>query len=156
MRNPQVELPPIDYRTYVAVPPERVYAAISTGEGWSSWFMSGAIMDARPGGRYVFEWEAFGGDRTTLKLEGTVVEAEAPRTLAFRWGSGHAMTLVRFTLEPRGAGTMVRAVEDGYGMTDEEVRSALQCACGWGEALTLLKFHLEHGIRYGAVPPEPV
>jgi hypothetical protein len=24
----------------------------------------------------------------------------------------------------------------------------ISCATGWGEALTLLKFHLEHGLRY--------
>jgi hypothetical protein len=29
------------------------------------------------------------------------------------------------------------------------------CATGWGEALTLLKFYLEHGLTYGAVPAAP-
>ena len=27
------------------------------------------------------------------------------------------------------------------------------CASGWGEALTLLKFYLEHDVVYGSVPP---
>ena len=29
----------------------------------------------------------------------------------------------------------------------------MECAAGWGEALTLLKFYLEHGVTYGEVPP---
>ena len=28
----------------------------------------------------------------------------------------------------------------------------MECATGWGEALALLKFYLEHGVVYGEVP----
>ncbi len=33
------------------------------------------------------------------------------------------------------------------------MEALLSYACGWGEALTLLKFYLEYGITYGDVPP---
>jgi hypothetical protein len=45
-------------------------------------------------------------------------------------------------------------VEQGYKQTTSSLQACLGCATGWGEALTLLKFYLEHGITYGTVPPE--
>ncbi len=39
-----------------------------------------------------------------------------------------------------------------YPNSPEGRGNMLDCASGWGEALTLLKFYLEHGIVY--TPPE--
>ena len=127
---------------------------MSTGEGWCRWFTTEARFEARAGGRYEFFWKDFGGDRTTLRLEGPVLEAERPRAVSFAWGSGPDMTTVRLALEPRGPGTMVTVTEEGYDTTAEAVSVALLCAGGWGEALLLLKVHAEHGLRYGDVPAE--
>ena len=43
-------------------------------------------------------------------------------------------------------GTIVRLREAGYYNTPSGIRSMVECAAGWGEALTLLKFYVEHGI----------
>jgi uncharacterized protein YndB with AHSA1/START domain len=153
--NERREMPPIRYATYVHSPPERVYRALSTGPGWESWFAARASIEARAGGRYEFFWREFGAERTTLTLTGPVIEAEPGSSFAFRWGSGKSETTVRFLLEPRGAGTIVRITESGYSYEEADVISCLECACGWGEALTLLKFHLEHGVKYGKVPAGP-
>lgn len=151
---PVTALPPLRHRTFIAAPPERVYALLSSGEGWSSWFTTEASFEARAGGKYHFSWMEFGGDRTTLRLEGPVLEAEPPRRIGFEWESGCGTTRVRLDLEPRGFGTMVTVTEEGYDTTAEATGAALLYAAGWGEALTLLKFHVEHGVRYGPVPPE--
>ena len=45
-------------------------------------------------------------------------------------------------------GTVVKLKEYGYEDTEEGHRRCLECATGWGEALTLLKFYVEHGITY--------
>ena len=149
-------LPPIDYGTYIAAPITAVYDALTTGEGWASWFADEATIDTRPGGRYDFRWEAFGADRTRLHLNGPVLAAEPPSVFTFKWGDEGTpdgeMTTVAFTLEERPPGTIVRVVESGYTHDDASVRFALNCASGWGEALTLLKFWLEHGVVYGEVP----
>jgi uncharacterized protein YndB with AHSA1/START domain len=150
--NEQKEMPPIRYSTYVDAPPERVYEALSTGPGWDSWFTTTASIEAREGGRYEFSWENFGADRVTLTLTGPVLEAEPGRAFAFDWESGGGRTTVRFTLEARGEGTIVGVTETGYSFEEKDVVSCLDCACGWGEALTLLKFYLEHGVTYGEVP----
>ena len=38
----RTEMPPIQYRPYIATSPARVYAAIATSEGWDSWFTTKA------------------------------------------------------------------------------------------------------------------
>jgi len=147
------EMPPIRHATYINSPPERVYEALSTGAGWDSWFTTRASIDARASGQYEFFWQDFGAERTTLTLSGPVTEADPGRSFAFRWGSGKGETTVRFSLEEREPGTIVQVTETGYSYDEADVISCLDCACGWGEALTLLKFYLEHGVRYGEVPP---
>jgi uncharacterized protein YndB with AHSA1/START domain len=145
-------MPPISYSTFIDAPQDRVYTELTTGEGWDHWFTTKARIDARPGGTYSFIWKNFGGDRETLELTGPVLEAEPNKAFSFRWGSGEGMTTVKFTLEPMGGGTLLRVTESGYSYSERDVTSCLNCACGWGEALTLLKFYLEHGVTYGEVP----
>jgi hypothetical protein len=43
---------------------------------------------------------------------------------------------------------VVHLTEKGYTNTPGGRRNMLECASGWGEALTLLKFYLEHGVTY--------
>ena len=45
-------------------------------------------------------------------------------------------------------GTIVRLREYGYEDTPSGHQGILECAAGWGEALTLFKFYVEHGITY--------
>lgn len=144
-------MPPIRYSTYIKAPPARVYAALTTGPGWQSWFATRAQIDLQAR-RYHFHWENFGGERTTLTLEGPVLQAVPERIFSFQWGSGGGMTTVSFRLEPHGEGTRVQVEETGYSTEKSDVIACLDCACGWGEALTLLKFYLEHGLTYGPVP----
>lgn len=145
-------LPPIVYSTFINAAPERVYEAISTGSGWDCWFTTQATIDARPGGSYRFYWEHFGAERITMTLEGPILEAEPDQAFAFKWRSGSGMTTVRFVLEPRGVGTVINVTESGYGYDEDDIIACINCACGWGEALTLLKFYLEHELTYGSVP----
>ena len=42
----------------------------------------------------------------------------------------------------------MRLREHGYPDTPEGMAGLMSCATGWGEALTLLKFYVEHGLRY--------
>jgi hypothetical protein len=58
---------------------------------------------------------------------------------------------VSFTLEPFKSGTILTVIETGYSNSERDVRACLGCATGWGEALTLLKFFIEHGITYGEI-----
>ena len=42
----------------------------------------------------------------------------------------------------------MRLLEHGYQDTPSGRLAFADCATGWGEALKLLKFYLEHGVKY--------
>ena len=55
-------------------------------------------------------------------------------------------------LSEQSGGTILRLTEQGYTNDSNGRTMALECAAGWGEAMTLLKFYLEHGIIYTTPP----
>jgi uncharacterized protein YndB with AHSA1/START domain len=148
----KIELPPIKYNTYVAAPPQRVYDTLTTGAGWDAWFTQGAEVDARPGGYMLFRWVDFKVDRYTAESRGPVLEATSPKRFVFQWTAGDTPTTIEFNLEPLGPGTVVTVTESGHTTSPKDLEALVECASGWGEALTLLKVYLEHGITYGQVP----
>ncbi|HEX6718365.1 MAG TPA: SRPBCC domain-containing protein [Pyrinomonadaceae bacterium] len=147
------EGPTIHHCTYIETPVSRVYETLTTSIGWDGWFTQGATVDLRPGGHIQFRWNNFGGGRWTTEDGGAVVDVELDTTFSFQWSPAGHPTTVTFTLKSLGLGTLVTLRETGYGSNIEDLNVALACAVGWGEALTLLKFYLEHGITYGQVPP---
>ena len=159
--------PPIWWQTYIAAPIARVYETLTTAAGWDGWFTRGTSLDRE---RITLRWRDTGGHRVTLwgpvheamETGGRVVAMDAPHRFAFEWTPAGHPTTVDFALAPRGTGTVVSVTETGYrddalGATGVvgamSARSPLlMCASGWGEALTLLKVYLEHGVTYGEVP----
>lgn len=138
--------------TFIAAPPTDVFRVISTAEGWDSWFTSGTSMDSRPGGEIRFRWRNWGPDHFSADEPGQVVAIETDRLFAFHWTPNGFETLVRLSLTPRDRGTVLTVEDVGYPESEEGRRTMTWCACGWGEALTLVKFYLEHGVTYGDVP----
>jgi uncharacterized protein YndB with AHSA1/START domain len=145
-------LPPIRHCTYIEAPPQRVYEMLTTAAGWDAWFTQGAEVDAQLGGRIRFRWVRWGVDHTTGEDGGRVLEAVPPRRLAFQWTPGDSPTTVAFELELRGRGTVLSVTETGHTGSQGDLQALVECAAGWGEALTLLKMYLEHGITVGQVP----
>jgi len=146
-------IPSARYQTFIAAPSEKVYTAISTGSGWDSWFTTKASIDLEEM-HYHFYWENFGGGRETVSQEGRIIHADLNRTFGLEWQTAKDgnRTVATFVLTPHGAGTLVELEESGYTWDERDIKVSLICAGGWGEALTLLKFHLEHGLTYGSVP----
>lgn len=77
-----------------------------------------------------------------------MIEAKRPGLFIFQWGSDGKETTIRIELAPADKGTVVTLSEDGYEDTPEGRAMIVECAAGWGEAMTLLKFYLEHGVVY--------
>lgn len=140
----------IRYATFVRRTPEEVYDAIASSAGLDGWFTTGAEVDARPGGRIAFRWSEFGPDKVTASDGGPVLEADRPRRFVFQWhpDSEAYFTTVEIDFEPVEGGTVIRLREHGYHDTPGGLRAMLECAAGWGEALTLWKFYVEHGVGY--------
>jgi uncharacterized protein YndB with AHSA1/START domain len=140
----------IHHSVLISAAPERIYETLTTPEGWDGWFTCGARLDARPGGFISFRWVDWGPDRYTGESGGPVLEAVRPSRFVFQWSPdqpGYATT-VAIQISPTPHGSRLDLVESGYHDTPSGRRALLECAVGWGEALTLLKVFLEHGLSY--------
>ena len=140
----------LKHAVWIAAPVEQVFELVGTAQGWNRWFTTECVLEPRPGGRFIPEWRDFGPDRHTARDEGRVINLQSPRHIAFEWTPLPGVR-TRFSLDltPEGNGTTVRVSDHGYPTgTHAEIRDAGNSAAGWGEALTLLKFCAEHGLRY--------
>ncbi len=140
----------IKQNTLVRATPEMVYDAIATAEGLDAWFTVGSEVDARPGGSITFRWKDWGPDKYTNESKAQVVEAKRPERFVFQWSADNPsyVTTIEIDLEPVEEGTVVRLREYGYQDTPSGRAAMLECAAGWGEALTLMKYYVEHGVIY--------
>ena len=142
----------IKQRTFIAASPERVYDTLTSAQSWDEFFTTGMELDPKPGGICSFSWKDWGPDNYTLKVPGQVIKAKRPDLFVFQWGSKGKETTISIELTPKDKGTVVTLSEDGYEDTPEGRAMILECASGWGEAVTLLKFYIEHGIIYNSTP----
>ena len=140
----------VNFKTLVRVKPERVYDALATGAGLDEWFTVGATVDARPGGTIHFRWRDHGLDHYSGENGGPVLDARRPERFVFQWKAdiGDYLTTVEIDFEPVEEGTIVKLIETGYADTAEGMQDLLNRVSGWAEVLTLMKFYLEHGVRY--------
>ena len=144
--------PEIIHSTLIKAPIEKVYDALTTAEGLDSWFTKGSRVDRKPGGEIYFRWETERSNITGGIVEdhGKVLEVSVPKHFGFNWhpaGPDYATT-VHFTFEEEERGTIVIVQESGFHDDPKGRKAMMGCATGWGEALTMVKFYLEHGIKY--------
>ena len=144
--------PPIKHSTYISIKPSVVFETLTTSKGWDSWFTQGTTIDAKKGGFIKLRWKNFGAGRFTLEDGGAILEFKKNRKLRFQWFPSSSPSVVEINLKPLGAGTFVELVEKGCASKIGDLKTLIGCATGWGEALTLLKFYLEYGVKYGSVP----
>ncbi|MEW5796918.1 MAG: SRPBCC domain-containing protein [Candidatus Zixiibacteriota bacterium] len=135
-------------RTFIAAAPDEVFDTVTSATHWDKFFTTGMELDPKPGGVCSFSWKDWGPDEYTMKVPGKVLEIERPRLFSFQWGAEQRATTVRIELTAQDGGTVVTLEEGGYRDTSDGRAMILECASGWGEALTLLKFYIEHGITY--------
>ena len=140
----------IKQRTFIAASPDKVYDTLTNAGNWDEFFTTGMELDPRPGGICSFSWKDWGPDKYTLKVPGKVIEAERPNLFSFQWGGEGKATTIRMELTEEKGGTVVTLTEEGYKNTPEGRAMIVECASGWGEAMTLLKFYIEHGIVYNS------
>jgi uncharacterized protein YndB with AHSA1/START domain len=128
---------------FIRAPRERVYDAFATADGLDGWFTRGARVDAKPGGAMLFRWVDWGAEKTiNQEAPGRVLEAIRPERFVFQWGEAGEETTVEIILEEREGGTLLKLREYGF----HKIENVIDNASGWGQALTLVKFWLEHGI----------
>jgi uncharacterized protein YndB with AHSA1/START domain len=111
---------------------------------------TGTELDARPGGSIILRWRNWGPEKYTGQHTGPVLEADRPNRFSFRWlvDSGGYETTVEVEFKAKGEGTLVELVEHGYQEGPDKQQDMLNRASGWAQALTLMKFYVEHGATY--------
>lgn len=142
----------VEHKTFIQSTPSNIYDRLTSGTGWERWFATEAAIGDRPGSQVYFRWQNFGANRYSAEDHGRIVTLEKGKTFAFTWHPGMMETLVSFTFEKLGDGCMLTVKETGYSNEEKDVSIAISVASGWGEALTLLKFFVEHHLIYGTVP----
>jgi uncharacterized protein YndB with AHSA1/START domain len=149
----------------IAVPPERVFRALSTAEDLVRWWGADDVYrttnwtaDFRVGGR----WRAEGrsADGKPFAVEGEFVEIDPPRKLVQTWkpdwAGGHETTLT-YRLETIADGTRLTLRHEGFrGHPD----SCSGHASGWEKVLTWLVQDLvpvadERYYACRLIPPRP-
>lgn len=140
----------INHAVLIRVHRKDVYALLTSSEGWNAWFTTDGSFDFRPGGRIVFQWKNWGADRVSTGDYGTILSLNQDIGLSFAWHPDRPdySTRVDFSLEDDPSGCVVRVREVGFEDSPEGLHAMMQCAVGWGEALTLMKMYLEHNICY--------
>jgi uncharacterized protein YndB with AHSA1/START domain len=140
----------VKFDTIVRAEPARVYQAMTTAEGLDGWFTRGTTLEAKAGGELVFRRENWGVEKSNGEMAGEVVELRPSERFTFRWpvDSGGYMTTVVVDFEPNPDGTVVRLVEGIYEDGDVGTQDMMNRASGWAQALTLMKFWVEHGVTY--------
>lgn len=140
----------IKQTSLIRASPEKIFDAFATGAGLDSWFTSGSEVDARPGGEIKFSWKDWGPDKYTQVSKGRVLEAERGKRFVFQWSPDNPTyaTTIQIDLEVTDEGTILRLREHGFRNTPSGRAAMAECAAGWGEAITLLKFYVEHDITY--------
>jgi uncharacterized protein YndB with AHSA1/START domain len=143
--------PEIRHSVFIRAPRAKVWAALTTAQALDAWWGTrGSEIDLRPGGKLTLRWRGWGPERDiNTDRECDVVEVLPPKRFVFRWGETPAMmTTVEFDLEERADGTLLRLREHGFAPTAKGRKSFEGNSLGWGEASTLIKFYVEHGVRY--------
>lgn len=127
-------------------PQEKVWAAVSTIDGLTSWFGSSADGEVAPGQDVRMRWEQFGEQILAIKV------VDPMSVFAFCWGISGApegdprRTYVEFVLDPTDdGGTRLTVTETGFAqLPDEWMTLAYEGNVdGWRAELGELAAHLD-------------
>ncbi|WP_435623179.1 SRPBCC family protein [Flagellimonas sp.] len=144
----------ISHKVYIPLSPEDIFSKLTNSEIWNIWFTTECSIGKKIGDEVEFIWKDFGVDHLDVKDGGKIIVWDPPHSFGFTWRPGESMTSVIFTLNAHSHGTVLELEESGYSNSKKDFKALIECAVGWGEALTLLKFYLEYGVVYGKIPPK--
>ena len=147
--KPGADVDEIVSEVQIAAPPERVFQALVDPAQVVKWWGQKGIycsrefeVDLRVGGTW--RTAGLGPNDSAFEVHGEILELDRPRLLAYSWVSswtGDARTTVRWELEPRNNGTLVRIRHSGFAAHPELAQSYR----GWPRMLGWLQALLDRG-----------
>ncbi len=117
---------------FIEAPPEVVFTFFTQPEALTSWMGDAALIEPRPGGRFVLHFEG-------RVVEGRYLAVDPPRRVVITWGRRGSRGMppgsstLEVTLSPEADGTRVAISHDGLPPSERE-RHAL----GWRHYLPRL------------------
>lgn len=116
-----------------AHPPEKLWRALTQPHLIEAWLMKSDFL-AEAGHRFKFsaDWGA---------VDCEVTEVEPQRTLAYTWAAYGLESVVTWTLEPSGKGTLLRMEQSGFRPDQEQAYQGAQY--GWQKFFNALELVLE-------------
>ena len=130
----------IEQAYFFKASPKKVFDALTTPEGLTSWFLSDAALEARTGSIYEFDW--LGG----YHMEGNIKGIQSGKSVSYSWhdklpNGKNAVTNASFSVAKKGSGTILKLRHTGF---EDPVHFA-ECSSRWGYYLTNMKSVLDHG-----------
>jgi uncharacterized protein YndB with AHSA1/START domain len=131
----------------IAVPPERVFAALTDPAELEAWWGSPEAyrgkwtLDLRVGGKW--ESHVTSADGTKARVHGEVLAVDPPRLLSYTWHASwdqFAKTTIRYELEPIPVGTRLTVVHSGFRGREASQRSHYD---GWSRVLAWMAGYVE-------------
>lgn len=137
-------MPSIRRQINIAVAPTTVWRALTTADGWKSWYADEARIDGRAGGRVVLQTQD--DDGNPVEEVGTIHTWRPTSRLEIAWDNGSKAvtkgTRVTFNIARDGEETRLSLIHAGAGVLDDAAGlKALDDA--WRQALAALRDALE-------------
>ena len=142
---------------YIAAPPERVFQALVDPAQILQWWGQAGVYvcqeyesDLRVGGRWRSAGTGLGGGG--FKAGGEYLEIQPPSLLVYSWvasWTGAFQTTIRWELEPKDQGTLLRIRHSGFAGQPEIAQSYR----GWPRMLGWLEAFVARGETVATRPP---
>ncbi len=141
---------PIRHKVLIHSSVEKIFLLISTSQGWDAWFTTGTVFEFGLE-KTKFVWKNWGADQVDAEASVKIEEIIPNKKVLFYWNytleGGPTKVLLELEAKDQNR-TILSVTESGYPMHTKGEEMLIECSTGWGEALTLIKFYAEHGIRY--------
>jgi uncharacterized protein YndB with AHSA1/START domain len=134
---------------YIAAPPEQVFKALIDPQQVVQWWgqegvyrCTGFEADVRVGGKW--RSSGIGFDGAPFDVHGEYLQVDSPRLLSYTWcasWTGDVKTTVRWELEPKDKGTLLRIRHSGLAAHPQLAQSYR----GWPRILGWIRVFLENG-----------
>ena len=137
-------VPNITLTFHLNTPPKKVFQALTTSKGLTSWFLKSAEISPKKGGTFRFGWAETGSP-----MKGKVLAVSPGKRIELQWNDKfdgkRFTTKAQFVLRKKGKGTMLKLTHSGFKGGKKWIWLYGAINSGWAYYLANLKSVLDHG-----------